>query len=133
MIKRNTVQRAAVLDAVRKLQCHATADEIYADIIKSYPSVSRATVYRNLQLLSELGEIRKLEIPGSPDRYDHRITDHCHARCTLCGRIMDIEMDCQPDLLKAVKDAHGFALTGHDIIFSGICPECREKHPDRTF
>ena len=60
MIKRNTIQRSLVLETVNKLKCHATADEIYEDIVKEHPNVSRATVYRNLNLLSEIGYIRKM-------------------------------------------------------------------------
>ena len=57
MIKRNTIQRSLVFEAVNKLQCHATADEIYKIIVKEHPNVSRATVYRILNLLSEMGDI----------------------------------------------------------------------------
>ena len=76
MVKRNTIQRALVLETVNKLQNHATADEIYEAIISEHPNISRATVYRNLKLLSEMGEIRRLEIPGGPDRFDHRVHNH---------------------------------------------------------
>ena len=62
--RRNTIQRAIVLEAVNNLHCHATADELYKEIIKKHPTISKATVYRNLNLLSEMGEIRRLEIPG---------------------------------------------------------------------
>jgi len=127
MIKRNTVQRTLVLEAVQRLRSHPTADEIYAEITKICPSVSRATVYRNLQELCEQGIIQKREIPGSPDRYDHTTGDHYHARCTLCGRVLDVEMDYLSDLTNAVKDSHGFLLTGHSIVFDGICPECRKN------
>ena len=62
-MKRNTIQRMLVLETVNKLQCHATADEIYRAIVKDHPNISRATVYRNLNSLSESGDIRKREIP----------------------------------------------------------------------
>ena len=57
MARRNTIQRALVLEAVKTLHCHATADEVYEEIIKEHPTISKATVYRNLNLLSEMGEI----------------------------------------------------------------------------
>ena len=60
MMKRHTIQRTLVFDAVNKLQCHATADEIYEEIAKEHPNISRATVYRNLKQLAEAGEIRRL-------------------------------------------------------------------------
>ena len=80
MMRRQTIQRSLVLKAVNKLQCHATADEIYEEIIKEHPNVSRATVNRNLNLLSETGHIRKIEIPGGADCFDHLCHDHCHVK-----------------------------------------------------
>lgn len=126
MIKRNTIQRALVLEAVNKLKCHATADEIYNAIVNEHPHISRGTVYRNLNQLSESGEIRKLEIPGGADRFDHRCHDHYHARCLKCGQVFDVEMEYIKDLEKKIKDTHGFEFSGHDIMFKGICPECKK-------
>ena len=127
MKNRNTIQRALVLEAVNTLQCHATADEVYEAIVKEHPTVSKATVYRNLNLLSEMGEIRKMEIPGGADRFDHRCHDHCHVRCEQCGRVFDVDMDYVTGLEKGIRDTHGFAFTGYDILFRGICPDCRES------
>ena len=76
MNKRNTVQRALVLKTVKALQSHASADEIYNTIVKEYPDISRGTVYRNLNLLCEMGEIQKREIPGGADRFDHICGNH---------------------------------------------------------
>ena len=126
MKNRNTIQRALVLEAVNTLQCHATADEVYEAIVKEHPTVSKATVYRNLNLLSGMGEIRKMEIPGGPDRFDHRCHDHCHVRCEKCGRVFDVDMEYVSGLEKGIRDTHGFAFTGYDILFRGICPDCRK-------
>ena len=127
MMKRNTIQRSLVFEAVNKLQCHATADEIYEAIVKDHPNISRATVYRNLNLLSEAGEIRKMEIPGGADRFDHRCHDHCHVKCEKCGRVFDVDIDYITGLEKSIRDSHGFAFTGYDILFRGICPDCQES------
>ena len=124
MIKRNTVQCHLVSEAVKKLQCHATADEIYNEIAKEHSNISRSTVYRNLNRLSEIGKIRKIEIPGGPDRFDHLCHRHYHVKCVKCGRVFDVEMDYITDLEKNIKDTHGFEITGHTILFDGICPEC---------
>lgn len=131
MIRRNTIQCRLVLEAVNRLQCHATADEIYLEIKKENPHISRGTVYRNLQRLCELGEIRRREIPGEADRYDHLCHDHYHARCVQCGRVFDVDMEYMAGLEKAIRDSHGFVFTGHDIVFQGICADCR-KEPDNT-
>ena len=125
MIKRNTIQRSLVLEAVNRLQCHATADEIYEGIKKDHPNISRATVYRNLNVLSEMGEIRRMETPGGADRFDHRCHDHCHVRCQKCGRVFDVDVDFITGLEQRIRDAHGFEFTGYDILFRGICPDCQ--------
>ena len=125
MIRRNTIQRSFVLEAVNKLHCHATADEIYNEIARQHPTISRATVYRNLNLLSEMGEIRRLEIPGSADRFDHISSNHCHVKCEVCGRVFDVDMDFVSGLESGIRDAHGFDFTGYDIIFHGVYPECK--------
>ena len=120
MIKRNTIQRSLVFEAVNKLQCHATADEIYETIAKEHPNISRATVYRNLNLLSETGEIRKMEIPGGADRFDHQCHDHCHVKCEKCGRVFDVDMEYVTGLEKNINNNHGFMFTGYDILFVSL-------------
>lgn len=125
MGKRNTIQCAFVLEAVNQLKCHATADEVYEKLAKEHPHISRATVYRNLQRLCEMGKIRKREIPSGADRFDHLCSDHYHVRCVQCGHVFDVDMAYMADLEKTVRDAHGFVFTGHDIVFKGICPECQ--------
>lgn len=131
MMKRNTIQRSLVFEAVNKLQCHATADEIYETIVTEHPNVSRATVYRNLKLLSETGYIRKIEIPGGADRFDHMCHDHCHVKCEKCGRVFDVDMEYITGIEKNIKDDRGFKFTGYDILFRGVCPDCQgsqKKH-----
>ena len=125
MRKRNTIQRSLVLEAVNRLQCHATADEIYEEVKKDHSNISRATVYRNLNVLSEMGEIRRMETPGGADRFDHRCHDHCHVRCQKCGRVFDVDVDFITGLEQRIRDAHGFEFTGYDILFRGICPDCQ--------
>ena len=127
MNRRNTIQRTLVLETVNKLKCHATADEIYDSIVKEHPNISRGTVYRNLNYLSETGEIRRLEIPGGADCFDHLCHKHYHARCIQCGHVFDVDMEYLPNLEKNIKDAHGFEIISHNIIFKGICPECKKS------
>lgn len=127
MIKRNTIQCALVLETVNKLHRHATADEIYNDIVKEHPNISKGTVYRNLQKLCEQGDIRKREIPGGADRFDYICSDHYHVRCEKCGHVFDVDMEYIADIEKSIKNTHGFIFTGHDIVFKGICPECKSN------
>ena len=125
MTRHNTIQRSLVLDAVNRLKSHATADEVYAEVAATHPNISKATVYRNLNLLSEMGMIRKLEIPGGADRFDHICKEHCHVKCEKCGRVFDIEIPYIDGLDNRVDNRNGFELTGYDILFRGICPGCR--------
>ena len=124
MNRRYTIQRSLVLESVKELRCHVTADEVYDAIAKKHPDISRGTVYRNLKLLSDSGEIRKVEMPNGAARYDHLCHEHYHARCIECGRIIDVDMKFIADLDSNITDTHGFVFTGHDIVFKGICPEC---------
>ena len=127
MTTRNTIQRSLVLDTVRELRCHATADEIYHRLVRKYPTISRGTVYRNLTLLSETGEIRKVSMSGGADRYDHQCSAHYHARCVECGRVSDVDMEVLADLEQRIVDAQGFHFTGHDVVFKGVCRECHSR------
>lgn len=126
LIKRKTIQRALVLEAVNKLQCHATAEEIYQMVTSEHPNISKGTVYRNLNQLADSGEIRKLEIPGGADRFDHRCHNHYHVKCLKCGRVFDVDMEYIADLEQKIRDTHGFVFSGHDLVFRGLCPDCRD-------
>ena len=127
MQKRNTIQRSLTLKAVRTLKCHATAEDVYETVAKEYPSIGKGTIYRSLNQLAEDGEIRKMNIPGGADRFDHCCSNHYHARCLKCGRVFDVGMDYIPDLYKKITDAHGFEIEGYDLMFKGICPDCKAK------
>ena len=127
MFKRNTIQRSLVLKAVKELQCHATADEVYEEVVKNNPHISKGTVYRNLNQLSEMGEIHKLEVPGGADRFDHLCHEHYHVKCIKCGRVFDVDMEYLTGLENNIKDSRGVKLLGHDILFRGICPKCDKK------
>ena len=104
---RNTIQRALVLEAVRSLHGHPTSADVYEVVRERHPNISRATVYRNLNVLVDRGAVLRVEVPNGADRFDFHI-----------------DMPYQHDLAEKVNDAHGFAIEQHHIIFEGICPEC---------
>ena len=126
-MKRNTIQRTLVLEAVnhlrvtryrrRGIRCHRSAA----------PPYQQGHGLRNLNQLAEDGEIQKLEMPDGPDCFDHRLHRHYHAKCSRCGRVFDIEMDYMEDLAHRVKDTYGFAIDGHNLVFTGICPTCQQN------
>ncbi len=122
---RNTVQRASVLQAVRSLRNHPTSADVYEEVRRKHPSISRATVYRNLGVLAERGEVLRVEVPNGADRYDFSNYPHYHAKCRSCGRVFDIDMPYHADIADEVSDDHGFAIEDHQIIFIGLCADCR--------
>lgn len=126
-MRRNTIQRTLTLEAVQRLQNHPTADEVYAEVSAEHPNISRGTIYRNLNQLAESGDIADLKVPGGADHYDHISEEHYHVRCTRCGRIFDVDMEYIPDLEQSIHDKHGFQFTGYDLMFRGICPDCRSS------
>lgn len=123
-MERNTIQLRLISSIVERMHPHATADEIYQEVIKEHPSVGKSTVYRNLAKMCEQGKLRKRIIPGRPDSYDLICTDHYHIRCVECDRVFDVDMDFVGDLEASVKDKHGFTFIAHDIVFTGVCPDC---------
>lgn len=125
MIQRNTIQIGLVLKAVNELKCHASADEVYNRINKEYPNISRATVYRDLNQLADSGKILRVEIPNGSARYDHQTYKHYHVVCQKCNRVFDVDMDEIMDLQSKIKEKHGFQFNDYDIVFKGICPECK--------
>lgn len=124
--KRNTVQRSLVLDAVRSMRNHPTSAEVYERVREKHPSISRATVYRNLAVLAEGGDIVRVKVPSGADHYDFREDAHFHAVCRECGAVCDVDVQPGVDAF-AHLDAHGFQVEECSVVFSGLCPDCAAK------
>lgn len=131
METRNTVQRELVLNAVRTLGCHPTADQVYEFVSKSNPTISRATVYRNLNRLAETGQLTKCPVTEGADRFDHNLHKHAHGICKSCGNAFDIDLDFSETINGILhsnpEKSHGFEVIGYEMIFNGICPDCNDK------
>lgn len=119
-----TKQRELILTAIRATDAHPTADELFQSIRPQMPMISLATVYRNLNYLAGEGVIRKLEMPGMPDRFDRRLEPHDHLVCDACGRVMDLDLPW--DLSGAIAKAAGSEISGYSLVARGLCPHCRE-------
>ena len=131
-MKRSTIQRKLTLEAVNSLHCHATGEEVYEEVSKEHPSVSRTTVYRNLKDLSDSGEIRKINNSGGADRFDHIVEKHYHVRCDKCGKLFDVDMPYMGEIQENVRNTHGFIINGYDLMFRGVCPDCQEKGAEKA-
>ena len=121
---RMTKQRQLVLEAAQGRHDHPTADQIYLDTRKADARISRGTVYRNLEQLSNTGALLHVKVPGA-DRYDSRLDRHYHLVCTCCGAVYDVPMAYQDEADKQVMERTGFAVARHRTIFEGLCPTCQ--------
>jgi Fe2+ or Zn2+ uptake regulation protein len=119
-----TNQREIILEELQKSGQHLTADELYDRVKKKMPRISLATVYRNLETLSEIGVISKLEISGRQRRFDCDIREHDHIHCIHCHRVDNLEFDRNIVGTLSSEAARGYTITGYRIEFGGICPAC---------
>ena len=124
---RLTSQRKTILETVQGMCTHPTADEVYQKIRGSLPKVSLATVYRNLENLSEAGFIRKVEHAGTAKRFDGNLAPHQHIRCIRCGTIEDVHESPEMTEMVAKQIQTDFTIVGHLIEIQGICPNCQKS------
>ncbi len=127
MKNRNTLQRRLVLETVQRMHNHPTADEIYREIAAENTLISKATVYRNLKILSQQGEIQHIPIPDGADCFDFNTIPHYHLECRHCLRVFDVSMPYQTKLYDQIEGCEDFLIESHDILFRGLCPECRAE------
>ena len=122
--RRNTRQRQLVLDAVRSRCDHPTAEDIYLQVRETDERVSRGTVYRNLNLLTEAGVITTVKTPGTT-RFDWRCDGHGHAVCRCCGAVADVMLPYDDGLDERAGLETGFSVDAHNLVFEGTCPACQ--------
>ena len=134
-VARWTFPREAILDMLSRSPGHPSAKDIYASLYPLYPGIGLTTVYRNLDLLHQLGVVRKINAGDGQSRYQlvkEGEKDHYHHLiCTRCGRIIDYR-DFAPEemeLIKKTEEAlarkYNFLITGHNLEFFGLCEKCR--------
>lgn len=123
--QRNTRQRQLVLEAVQNRCDHPTADQIYLEVRTVDEKISRGTVYRNLSLLEQNGEILHVKVP-SADRFDRRVDLHYHVLCTSCGAVADVSLPYHGELDRELAQQTGYAIDRHRTVFEGRCPACRK-------
>jgi len=123
---RMTNQRRIILEELRKVHTHPTVDELYTLVKVRMPHISLGTVYRNLDLLAETGEVLKLDSAGSMRRFDGNTEPHRHIQCKSCGCIADIPIS-NTDCSELEVDVPGFTVTAIRVEYDGLCNVCEEK------
>ncbi|MBQ7839561.1 MAG: transcriptional repressor [Lachnospiraceae bacterium] len=121
-------QREAIKNFLMTRHDHPTADVVYNAVRHDFPHISLGTVYRNLTLLADLGEISRLRVGDGVDHFDADTSPHYHFVCNCCQQVSDLEMDSLP-VLDALNemDVDGKLIVGHVTYFYGTCGDCRKE------
>ena len=127
-----TAQRLAVLRAV-SARPHGTADEIEEVVRVDIGAISRQAVYDALAMLTDKGLIRRIQPARSPACYETRVDDnHHHLVCRVCGCTVDVDCAVGTRPCLQASDDHGFTIDEAEVIYWGVCPDCRATGADAT-
>lgn len=120
-------QRESIKNFLMTRTDHPTADVVYSHLREIYPNISLGTVYRNLSLLADIGEIQKIYTGDGSDHFDGQVVPHYHVVCTECHRVMDLDMDYLSDIEEKADRHFDGKIQGHMTNFYGICSDCLEE------
>jgi Fur family peroxide stress response transcriptional regulator len=120
-----TPQRMAIVKILATGEGHPGAEDIHVRIVKDFPTMSLATVYRNIGIIKSLGEVLELGFPDGSNRYDGNMPyPHPHVICVKCKKIVDPHLDSLDDMKKEVAKETNFIILNHRLDFFGICRDC---------
>jgi len=118
-------QREAIKEYLMGTKEHPTADTVYMAMREQNPNISLGTVYRNLNLLTEIGEIQRLSCGDGIDRFDAATQQHYHVMCTKCKRVSDLEIQPLEGINQAAEKEYDGTIESHTIMFYGTCNQCK--------
>ncbi len=123
-----TPQRIAIVKILASSKGHPSVEDIYDQIKADFPTMSLATVYRNIVLIKSLGEVLELGFPDGSNRYDgNKPFPHPHVVCIKCKKIVDPDLDSLDSMTKEVAEETNFKILNHRLDFFGICSNCLSK------
>ncbi|MBI5885277.1 MAG: transcriptional repressor [Deltaproteobacteria bacterium] len=125
-----TPQRLAILKYLEGNTSHPTAEDIYKDIRKTYPTVSFATVYNTIETLCKRGDVMEVTIDPGRKHFDPNPAPHHHIICTSCNTIGDVFVDYSSALNLPESIRREYAVSGNHVDFYGICKACRGRKHD---
>jgi Fur family peroxide stress response transcriptional regulator len=125
-------QRESIKACLSGRTDHPTADTVYTCIRETFPNISLGTVYRNLNLLVDLGEIQKLTCGDGKDHFDWNPQPHYHFVCRCCGCVQDLDMKPIYDVEKQAQQCTAGRIEGHAIYFRGVCADCIASLPEES-
>lgn len=121
---RVTLPRLVVHGHVRRTGGHVTAEQVSSELARDVPSLSPATVYATLDLLDELGFVRRISTPGGVTVYDARPDAHHHLVCHRCGALEDLDAEVDASAASAAAVRAGFRVEHVELQLSGLCRRC---------
>jgi len=122
-----TPQRLAVIKILTRSEGHPSVERIYEQLQDDFPTMSLATVYRNVMLIKSLGEVLELGFTDGSNRYDgNKPYPHPHVICIRCSKIIDPDLAGLTDMTREVADETGFEILTHRLDFFGICRDCKK-------
>lgn len=126
-----TPQRLAVVKILAHSHGHPNVEAIFEQLQEDFPTMSLATVYRNVMLLKSLGEVLEIGLPDGGNRYDgNKPYPHPHVICVQCKSVIDPELDKLKDLTEEVTRETGYRILTHRLDFFGICENCQKNAPE---
>ena len=128
-MQRYSRKRERILQCLMSTKEHPSAEWIYSQLKGEFPSLSLATVYRNLKDLKEAGLVRSVGTVDGQERFDADMTPHTHMICMKCGKVIDaVQLNLPESFCKSMENT-GFSVLRAELTVSGICAECeRKKH-----
>lgn len=124
---KSTPQRIAILRQIQE-SGHISIEELYERIRKLHPSISLATVYKNVATLSEADILREIKAPAQKQKYELASDKHIHVSCERCGKLQDVYVDVK-DILSSCMNKTGYQLFDVSAVFIGVCSECIAHKP----
>ena len=122
-----TFQRMNILESIEK-SGHMSIDAIYEEVVKTHPSLSLATVYKNIILMVENGVLVEVPIEGKKAKYELTKSDHIHLVCTECGEVEDRPYNASADaLFSSITQEENFSLSKQQVNLYGVCAHCKES------
>lgn len=125
---KHSKQRDSIMDFLSTRKDHPTADTVYMNVRQTFPNISLGTVYRNLTLLADIGEILRIRVGDGVDHFDFDTSLHYHFICSQCGGVSDLDMKNMDSLTEAAQQNFEGEVEGHVTYFYGRCPNCTSKH-----
>lgn len=123
-IHRNSKQRQLILDTLRSVRCHPTVEDVFQMVREKNPTISLGTVYRNLNLLAELGEILKLDLGVDSVHFDGVKQEHGHLVCRNCGQIEDLPCELSESIRSLMENDLRREMDTIYLTVTGLCKEC---------